>query len=126
MLNTVRVPDKFARLFEQAQHYVARYFADLKLAPEHGTVEVAGQRYVLVRAASMSVEFFEMVKSLYREDDQAVSVAQSLLFDVAHAMGHADARAFAERMNLTDPIARLSAGPVHFAHAGWAFVDISP
>jgi signal transduction histidine kinase len=29
-------------------------------------------------------------------------------------------------MELTDPIARLSAGPVHFAHAGWAFVDISP
>jgi two-component system cell cycle sensor histidine kinase/response regulator CckA len=26
---------------------------------------------------------------------------------------------------VTDPLARLSAGPVHFAHAGWAFVDIS-
>lgn len=126
MLNTVRVPEKFAPLFEQAQHYVSRYFGDLQRAPERGTLEVAGQRYVLVRAASMSVEFFEMVKSLYREDGEAVAVAQSLLFDVAHAMGHADARAFAERMSLTDPIARLSAGPVHFAHAGWAFVDISP
>jgi signal transduction histidine kinase len=29
-------------------------------------------------------------------------------------------------MGLEDPIARLSAGPVHFAHTGWAFVDISP
>jgi two-component system cell cycle sensor histidine kinase/response regulator CckA len=126
MLNTVRVPEKFASLFEQAQHYVSRYFAQLQRAPERGTLEVAGQRYVLVRAASMSVEFFEMVKSLYREDGEAVAVAQTLLFDVAHAMGHADARAFAERMNLSDPIARLSAGPVHFAHAGWASVDISP
>jgi two-component system cell cycle sensor histidine kinase/response regulator CckA len=62
---------------------------------------------------------------LYREDEEAVAVAHALLFDVAHAMGIADARTFAERMHVTDPIARLSAGPVHFAHAGWAFVDIS-
>ena len=40
-------------------------------------------------------------------------------------MGLSDARDFAERMNLEDPIAKLSAGPIHFAHAGWAFVDIS-
>jgi signal transduction histidine kinase/CheY-like chemotaxis protein len=29
-------------------------------------------------------------------------------------------------MGLVDPIAKLSAGPIHFAHAGWAFVDIFP
>jgi PAS domain S-box-containing protein len=126
VLNTVRVPEKFAPLFEQAQRYVAEYFSDLSRAPERGTLEVAGQRYVLVRAASMSVEFFSMVKSLYREDSEAVAVAQSLLFDMAHAMGLADARTFAERMNVSDPIRRLSAGPIHFAHAGWAFVDVSP
>ena len=125
MLKTVRVPDKFAPLFEQAQRYVTRYFADQTSAPERGTLEICGQRYVLVRAASMSVEFYEMVKSLYGEQDEAISVAHSLLFDIAHAMGIADAKTFAERMEVDDPIARLSAGPVHFAHAGWAFVDIS-
>jgi PAS domain S-box-containing protein len=125
MLNTVRVPEKFAPLFELAQSYVTRYFADQRSAPERGTLEVSGQRYMLVRAASMSVEFHDMVRSYYREDQEAAAVAHALLFDVAHAMGLADAKAFAERMNVTDPIARLSAGPVHFAHAGWAFVDIS-
>ncbi len=29
-------------------------------------------------------------------------------------------------MNLVDPISKLSAGPVHFAYSGWAFVDILP
>jgi len=125
MLKTVRVPDKLTPLFELAQTYVSRYFADLKAAPERGTVEICGQRYVLVRAASMSVEFYEMVQRLYGEEQEALHVAHSLLFDVAHAMGIADAKTFAERMEVTDPIARLSAGPVHFAHAGWAFVDIS-
>lgn len=126
MLNTVRVPEKFAPLFELAQSYVTRYFADLKSSPERGTLELSGQRYMLVRAASMSVEFYDMVRSYYREDQEAAAVAHALLFDVAHAMGLADSKAFAERMNVADPIARLSAGPVHFAHAGWAFVDISP
>jgi PAS domain S-box-containing protein len=130
MLNTVRVPNDFEPLFELAQRYVARYFAELRLAPERGTLEVAGQRYVLVRAASLSVEFFELVKSLYREDTEAVAVAQSVLFDLAHAMGRADAKAFTDRVQMLedpqDPIARVSAGPVHFAHAGWGFVDISP
>jgi PAS domain S-box-containing protein len=125
MLKTVRVPDKFAPLFEQAQAYVTRYFAELRCSPELGTVEISGERYVLVRAASLSVEFYEMVKNLYRDDEEALPVTQALLFDIAHAMGIADAQAFAERMGLSDPVARLSAGPVHFAHAGWAFVDIS-
>ncbi|HEX5101646.1 MAG TPA: ATP-binding protein [Polyangiaceae bacterium] len=125
-LSTVRVPEKLEPLFSEAQRYVRRYFADMRSAPERGTLEISGQRYMLVRAASMSVEFHDMVKSFYAEEQEAVAVAHALLFDVAHAMGLADAKAFAERMNVHDPIARLSAGPVHFAHAGWAFVDISP
>jgi two-component system, cell cycle sensor histidine kinase and response regulator CckA len=125
-LHTVRVPDKLVPLFREAQHYVAQYFADQRSAPERGTLEISGQRYMLVRAASMSVEFHDMVKSFYAEEQEATAVAHALLFDVAHAMGLADAKAFAERMQVHDPIARLSAGPVQFAYAGWAFVDISP
>jgi len=125
MLNNVRVPEKFAPLFEEAQKYVARYFAEQRSDPEHGSLEICGQRYVLVRAASMSVEFYDMVRRFYGKEEEAHAVAHSLLFDIAHAMGMADAKAFVERMGVSDPIARLSAGPLHFAHAGWAFVDIS-
>ena len=125
-LSTVRVPEKLVPSFREAQRYVERYFADQRSAPERGTLEISGQRYMLVRAASMSVEFHDMVKSFYAEEREASAVAHALLFDVAHAMGLADGKTFAERMNVRDPIARLSAGPVHFAHAGWAFVDISP
>jgi PAS domain S-box-containing protein len=126
MLKTVRVPEKFAPLFERAQEYVTRYFVGQTWAPERGTLEISGQRYVLVRAASMSVEFYEMVTKLYGGEEEALAVGRSLLFDIAHAMGLADARSFAEHMELTDPIARLSAGPIHFAYAGWASVDILP
>ncbi|WAS97742.1 ATP-binding protein [Nannocystis punicea] len=128
MLKTVRVPPRFEPLFEQAQEYVGRIFAERRDVPDKATIEVFGQRYMLVRARAMSVEFFEMVQRLYRDkgQDEALGVARSLLFDIAHAMGLADANDFAERMHLQDPIARLSAGPIHFSHSGWAFVDISP
>jgi PAS domain S-box-containing protein len=126
MLKTVRVPEALVPLFEQAQSYVSRYFAEQTSEPERARIEIAGQRYVLVRAGALSVEFFELVKRLYSRADEAQSVAYGLLFDLAHAMGLSDAGAFAERMDVRDPIAMLSAGPIHFAYAGWAFVDISP
>jgi PAS domain S-box-containing protein len=125
MLKTVRVPEALEPLFEQAQSYVSRYFADQTSEPERARIEIAGQRYVLVRAGALSVEFYELVKRLYARADEAQSVAHGLLFDLAHAMGLSDAGTFAERMDVRDPIARLSAGPIHFAYAGWAFVDIS-
>ena len=125
MLKTVRVPEALVPLFEQAQSYVSRYFADQSSQPERARIEIAGQRYVLVRAGALSVEFYELVKRLYSRADEAQSVAHGLLFDLAHAMGLSDAGTFAERMDVREPIARLSAGPIHFAYAGWAFVDIS-
>jgi len=126
MGHTVSVPDEFVELFAQTQQHVARYFADKTFAPDRGTVEISGQRYMLVRAASMSVEFYDMVRSIYGEEAEAASVAHSLLFDVAHAMGLADAHAFAERTGLRDQMTRLAAGPMLFANAGWASVDLSP
>src|SRR5258708_18084290 len=74
----------------------------------------------------MSAEFVELVTPLYQDQGpaEARSVANNLLFDTAHAIGKADARAFHEKMGVVDPIERLSAGPIHFAFAGGAFVDI--
>ncbi len=127
-LRTVKVPAAFAPVFTAAQEYVSRYFQDRVENPEQGTISISGERYILVRAASMSVEFFDLVSSLYQDKgpEEARTVASNLLFDTAHAIGKADARTFRERMKVTDPIERLSAGPVHFAYAGWAFVDILP
>jgi predicted hydrocarbon binding protein len=128
MLNTVKVPKEMEPLFAKAQEYVSRYFKEKKEDPTKGTIEIFGQRYVLMRAAALSVDFFETVRDLYKEagDEEANRIARDFLFDLAHAIGKMDARNFHEKMNLKDPIAKLSAGPIHFAYTGWAFVDIFP
>ena len=115
-------------LFSAAEEVVSRFFRERVDDPGHGTIEIHGERYVLVRAAALSVEFFDLVRSLYGADRlaEADEFARTFLFDLAHVMGRTDARNFHRQMNLTDPIARMSAGPVHFSHAGWAFVEILP
>ena len=124
----VKAPEEMRGVFARAQRYVEKYFSQRLEDPAHGTITVAGERYILVRAASMSTEFFATVMSLYRDrgEEEARRVASSFLFDMAHAIGKADARMFHAKMGVTQPIDKLSAGPVHFAFTGWAFVDILP
>ena len=121
-LDTVKVPKEYEPLFEKAQEYVSQYFAEKKEEPQKGTIEVFEERYMLIRSASMSVEFFDVIKNLYKEEGEeaAHDVARNLLFDIAHAIGKTDAKNFHKKMNLKDPIEKLSAGPVHFSHSGWA------
>jgi two-component system cell cycle sensor histidine kinase/response regulator CckA len=125
-LKTARVPPAFEEEFIEAEELVARYFENRRHDPTRGTIEIAGERYVLMRAASLSVEFFDLVEKLHGPDrePEARAFARNILFDLAHAIGKSDAKNFHQKMNLLDPMARLSAGPIHFAHAGWAFVDI--
>ena len=127
-LNTVSVPEPLTSVFLNAQEYVERYFQNRDENPEKGLIEISGERYILVRAASMSKEFFDLVTSLYRDrgKKEARGVASSFLFDMAHAIGKADAKSFYSKMGVTSPIDKLSAGPIHFAYTGWAFVEISP
>jgi signal transduction histidine kinase len=127
-VKTVNVPESMRDVFARAEEVVARFFRDRVDDPGRGTIEIHGERYVLLRGAALSVEFFDLVRSLYGEDrrEESDEFSRTILFDLAHAIGRTDAHNFHEQMNLTDPIARLSAGPVHFAHTGWAFVDILP
>jgi signal transduction histidine kinase/CheY-like chemotaxis protein/predicted hydrocarbon binding protein len=127
-LKTVRVPPGMEGPFVEAEQHVSRYFEDRKDDPAHGTIEIFGERYILVRAASLSVDFMALVERIYGDArlDEANEFANSILFDLAHAIGKSDAKNFHTRMGLVDPIAKLSAGPIHFAYSGWAFVDIFP
>ncbi|RYY54937.1 MAG: response regulator [Chitinophagaceae bacterium] len=123
-----RVPEPIAHVFRTAQQNVSDYFRRLSMNPAQGTIEVNDERYVLVRAAAFSKSFLETIQRLYadRPPGEAFAIGRNFLFDYAHVIGMDDARNFHKTMNLTDPIERLSAGPMHFAFTGWAFVDIDP
>ncbi len=127
MLNTVKVPEQFEPIFQKAQEYVSDYFSLKREDASKGKIEIFDERYILIRAASMSVDFFDTIKEILKDwgQEKASEMAKSLLFDIAHTIGKMDARNFHQKMCVNDPIEKLSAGPILFAYTGWAFVDIS-
>lgn len=125
---TVSVPENVRPLFDKAQKTVGNYFRNLKMDPSRGTIEINDQRYVLVRASALSHDFLTTIQQLYsdRGEKEAMSIGKNFLFDIAHLIGMNDAKNFHQKMDLKEPIEKLSAGPVHFAYSGWAYVDILP
>lgn len=126
--NTVNAPESFMPIFEKAQETVKEYFNNIDFQPSKGTITINDDRYVLIRASALSNDFFKAIKQLYRDEKEsdAFDIGQNFLFDIGHLIGMEDAKQFHKKMKLKDPIAKLSAGPVHFAYSGWAFVDILP
>ena len=124
----VSVPENLQHTFRRVQNYVKHYFSISQQNPEQGSLKFSGERYILVRGSSMSKEFFDMMALLYKDrgEKEARDLSLNFLFDIAHAIGKADAKSFFSKMNLTDPIEKLSAGPIHFAYTGWASVKIHP
>ena len=125
---TVIVPEPFKEIFLQAEKNVRAYFANTQKTAENGEILINGERYVLFRSAALSYEFMDVFMELYsnRSKEEALRIGNNFLFDIAHVIGKKDAKDFHKKMNLTDPIQKLSAGPVHFAFTGWANVEILP
>lgn len=125
---TVIVPKELKPMFDLAEEKVGTYHRSLKISPETATIKISDQRYVLIRASALSLEFLEGIMSYYRErgEKESLSIGKNILFDLAHLIGVEDAKNFQHLMQLKDPLEMLSAGPVHFAHTGWAQVKINP
>lgn len=127
-LKAVKVPKALEGLFGSAEAYVDNYFKSFKQDVSKGTIEIAGERYILVRAESMSVRFLEFIKNMYPSlnEEESIEASAKVLFDMAQCIGKSDAQKFHFKTGVVDPVEKLSTGPVHFAYAGWAYVDILP
>lgn len=121
MVRTVKVPVQFEPLFEEAERNVGAFFATMERDPSRGVINIGGERYILMRGESIFRTLRDKMVAEFGGD-----VAASFLYDLAKTVGRSDARRFAEKLGLKDPVHRLAAGPVHFSHTGWAFVDILP
>lgn len=127
VLESVKVPEPMVPLFEQAESYVKSYFSTHKSDTTKGTITIGDERYILVRAKSLRLNFAKTLsESIGLSDDMAEEAADKFLYIMAKSIGNEDAKYFCQRQNVTDPIAKLAAGPISFNYSGWAFVDIFP
>lgn len=125
---TVQVPGHLESLFSEIEQRVAIYFEEFHHDAECGEITVFGERYVLLRTASLSYEFIHFIKERYSDytEEEAISIGNNFLYDNAKVIGKKDAIAFYQRMDLKDAMSKLAAGPIHFAFTGWANVEIFP
>jgi CheY-like chemotaxis protein/nitrogen-specific signal transduction histidine kinase len=126
--NVIKAFSEVLPIAEKAQKTVAAYFSNMMVDPSRALIEIEDQRYILMRASSLSVGFFNAIQELYKEhgEEEAFRIGQNFLFDIAHVIGMEDASNFLEKMNLLTFMDKLAAGPAHFAYSGWAYVEILP
>ena len=61
-LKTVIVPKALEPLFDEAEISVGKYHNSLVINPEKASIEISGQRYLLIRASALSIEFLEWTR----------------------------------------------------------------
>ncbi|MBN9164198.1 MAG: hypothetical protein BGO98_07840 [Myxococcales bacterium 68-20] len=120
-LRTVRCPEPLTPLFADAERIMGSFFGDLQRAPERGDIQISGVRYLLMRTDSLAIELHAELRKTFGE-----AGARQIRYKLARACGMRDARMFHERLNVVEPTMKLALGPVHFAHVGWANVNIYP
>lgn len=117
----VSCPPAFEPLFAEAEKSMAGFFADMQRVPERGDIQISGVRYLLMRTDSLAIELHEELRKTFGE-----AGARQIRYKIAKACGVRDAKMFHERLRVEDTTMKLALGPVHFAHVGWASVDIFP
>lgn len=122
----VKVPEALKSYFDKVLPLFENYYKKIELKPEKGSIHINGERYILMRSDVISYQVFQSFLRLYKDKtkEEAFDLTSDLLFDFSHIMGYEGAKRFHEKMNVTDPLDKLSSGPIHFAYTGWANVEI--
>ena len=124
----VRVPESMRPLFDHAESAMRDLFGHVRIDPARAMICIGDDRYLLIRASAFAIDFLDTLVTVYADRGQreALAVARSFLFDIAHTIGLHDARSINEKLGSRDPLQNLSAGPVRFAYTGWSHVSIRP
>ena len=58
---SAEVPEQFQSVFLKAQSYIDRYFNNRNSNAKEGMIEISGERYLLLRADTLALDFFDSV-----------------------------------------------------------------
>jgi hypothetical protein len=123
-LLSVVVPDQMHELFAIAQQKVDKYFSMCEEDHLSGCLKLGNNRHVMLRGDALAYGFFQTIYDIYGNTKYSNEVGLSLMFDLAHAAGTVDAKKFHQIMHLSDPLEKLSVGPIYYAYTGFARVVI--
>lgn len=120
-LISVKCPNELEPVFLRAEESVKKFFSKQSHDPKKAIRKVSGDRYMLVKAEALGYYIRKSAERVVGKKN-----APMFIFDFGHAIGKSEAKGFHEKFKLKTPEERLSAGPVHFNYAGFAFVKLLP
>lgn len=114
-----KVPPEMVPVFSKSEAIISQFFTKVNHQPEKGRIDIDGDRYMWVRAASLAESFRHTLEDVYGEKG-----TDQILYKFGKAVGLQEAKEFHKKFGITNQLEKLSAGPVYFSYSGWAFVDI--
>ena len=120
-LDSVICPPELEQVFLKAEKRVSKFFSKQHHDPKTAVRSVSGDRYMLVRAEALGYHIRKAAEKIVGPANAGMFV-----FRFGHAIGMAEAAGFHKKFKLKTPDEKLSAGPVHFNYAGFAFVKLLP
>ena len=120
-LISVKCPEELVPVFQKAEKQVKEFFSKQIHNPKTAVRKISGDRYMLVRAEALGYYIRKTAEKIVGKEN-----AKMFVFKFGHAIGKAEAVGFHKRFKLKTPNEKLSAGPVYFNYAGFAFVDLLP
>ena len=120
-LVSVKCPKELEPVFLKAEKLVREFFSRQTHDPKTAVRRVSGDRYMLVRAEALGYYIRKTAEKIVGKEN-----AKMFVFKFGHAIGKAEAAGFHKKFKLKTPNEKLSAGPIHFNYAGFAFVDLLP
>lgn len=116
---------EFQLLLSEAKKLAEKFYNNYSFNREKGTIEIQGVRYLLLNGSAMSVDFYMLIRSLFRHhtDEEADGFTTQLLYNLALSIGRSEASFFKKRLNIKDPKLHVLLGPMQFAQNGWSSVQ---
>lgn len=121
----VEAPAAFHEIINNTLLKVLGFHNDPKRILNKGAITISDERFVMMRAESISFDFIKTVEQFYQSKNKidAFQLSSSLLYDLSHVLGREDAKKMRQKMGITDGIELLTVGPINFAFTGWAKVE---
>eukprot|EP00002_Diphylleia_rotans_P022776 TRINITY_DN4474_c0_g1_i6.p1 TRINITY_DN4474_c0_g1~~TRINITY_DN4474_c0_g1_i6.p1 ORF type:complete len:926 (+),score=218.40 TRINITY_DN4474_c0_g1_i6:252-3029(+) len=112
--------------------YQISFFNDFTQDGMKGTLEMSGERFIMMRSRSISVDFFNLIQELYgfgRKNDSR-KLASNTLFDLSHSTGLNDGRFYTTNIRVDPRMGdvkeqQLKIASALLAQSGWGVAQLA-
>eukprot|EP01114_Cavostelium_apophysatum_P016077 TRINITY_DN4514_c0_g1_i1.p1 TRINITY_DN4514_c0_g1~~TRINITY_DN4514_c0_g1_i1.p1 ORF type:complete len:1126 (-),score=268.47 TRINITY_DN4514_c0_g1_i1:44-3421(-) len=139
--HSIKVPRVVSQAFYEVERILDREFSQCCKQEEKGTIEIFGERYLLIRGNSLAKDFTGRMKENMLTDPlvpkistpgaqydfveaKSAEFSGKVTFDIGYCIGKNDSEFFRNRMAGKSQMEIMAAGCIYLTYSGWASMEI--